>query len=338
MHVGVVNYETWAFFQDIYDDLKQNYPTSVFEWQPKNYPFLTKTLNDRSFYRKMSRFLQANDVVFFEWASEHLIIASHLPKHARIVTRLHRYELYEEKFIREINWDAVDKIILVSQAKKAEFVQLLPKQADKIEVISVAVDPDKFEFNSKPFRGDIGILCHLTPRKRVYELILAFSELAQANPDLHLHIGGGVHHQYLDYYAALQDLVKNLDLVKRVTFYGAVKDTAGWYKNVDIFISNSYSEGLQVAPMEAMASGCYCLSHHWNGSDELLPEPQLFYTDRQLEQKILDYCALSDDAKNLERKHMRSIVIEKFNINHNRDQVRAVIEAAAGCPLTPDAN
>ena len=60
-------------------------------------------------------------MVFFEWASVLLANATHLQKQSGIVTRLHRYEMYHS--VEWVNWEAVDKIILVSQAKK-EFEML----------------------------------------------------------------------------------------------------------------------------------------------------------------------------------------------------------------------
>jgi glycosyltransferase involved in cell wall biosynthesis len=74
-----------------------------------------------------------------------------------------------------------------------------------------------------------------------------------------------------------------------VTFYGHVEKPEDWYPRIDIFISNGYSEGLQVSPMEAMATGCYCLSHHWDGADELLPVEQLYFTDRELQDLVLQH-------------------------------------------------
>ncbi len=323
MRVGVVNNETWAFLTEIYEDLEGYYPTSLFSWQVQHYPIFNERLNRLYLERKMGQFLRQNDVVFFEWSSELLSFATQLPKQSGIVTRLHRYEMYD--LVKQINWDAVDKIILVSQAKKREFLSHFPDQASKIEVIFEAVDPDKFPFHPKPFSGNIGILCHLTPRKRVYELVLAFYELAQIQASLHLHVGGGPQPQHMDYFEAIQDLVKALSLQEKVTFYDHVTEPSKWYQNIDIFISNSYSEGLQVAPMEAMASGCYCLSHHWNGAEELLPEPYLYYTDRQMQEKILAYCETTEKKKLQEKEMMRSIVCEKFNIHHTKEQIRSVI-------------
>jgi glycosyltransferase involved in cell wall biosynthesis len=274
--------------------------------------------------------MQANDVVFFEWASELLAAASQLPKTCSIVTRLHRYEMYQ--WADRINWDVVDKVILVSKAMQQEFIDRFPQHAAKTFAVSPSTSLEKFSPASKQFNGDIGILCHLTPRKRVYDLILTFYELTRQNEPLHLHIAGGPHPAYQDYYNALHRIVKKLNLQNNVTFYGNLTDTAPWYHKIDVFISNSYSEGLQVAPMEAMASGRYCLSHHWNGAEELLPKSNLFYTSDQLQKKILDYCAMPEAEKSAWQQKMRSIAFEKFDIKQTITQIHQVIKEAYALP------
>jgi glycosyltransferase involved in cell wall biosynthesis len=160
----------------------------------------------------------------------------------------------------------------------------------------------------------------------VYEAILDFYELVQQRDDYHLHVGGGRHELHGDYYQAMHALVQRLGLDDRVTFYDNVTDAHNWYANIDIFLSNSYSEGLQLAPMEAMASGCYTLSHYWEGADELLPEENLFFTGAQLRQKILEYSDLPETEKQRRQQALRSIVCEKFDIERIKVQIRQLVE------------
>ena len=126
-----------------------------------------------------------------------------------------------------------------------------------------------------------------------------------------MHIAGGMDQSFEDYYYALQSIVADLGIQEKVTFYGNVKETWDWYHKIDIFISNSYSEGLQVAPMEAMASGCYCLSHRWRGADELLPQEYLYFTDTELREKILQYCVTSEEKK---LEQTRSVCVRSLKI------------------------
>jgi glycosyltransferase involved in cell wall biosynthesis len=282
---------------------------------------------NRLFHRRnMQEFMRQNRVVLFEWASGLLATATHLPKTCGIVTRLHRYELYQ--WADQINWDAVDSIILVSEMKRQEFVARFPAQRDKIVVIPEAVSLQRFRLHLKPFGGDIGIMCHLRPRKRVYDLVLTFYELLKQNPTLHLHIAGGKAAGFDEYHYAIHSLVRRLNLESKVTFYGHVDKPEEWYRKVDILISNSYSEGLQVTPIEAMASGCYCLSHQWEGADELFPPENLFFSSNELSEKILRYCDLTEVERKMARICAYATIREQFNVDKTKVQIRQLVEAA----------
>ncbi len=326
MKLGIVIEETWDFLHEIYADLSVHHQVSLFEREILNPPFFKERVNRYKLNQDLQKFMRENDLLFFEWASELLVIASHLPNTCGIIARLHRYEMYQ--WVDKINWENVDKLILVSNAKVNEFTFRFPDQAHKVVMIPEAVSLDRFQFKAKPFSGDLGILCHLTPRKRVYELILTFSEILAENNDLHLHIGGDEHILFGDYYQALQVLVDKLNLRDKITFYDFIEQPEDWYHSIDIFISNSYSEGLQVSPIEAMATGCYCLSHHWDGADELLPEENLYFTGTELKEKILEYCNITEEERQQRKVNLRSMVDNKFNIDKTKIQLRKVIEEA----------
>ncbi|MCC6189283.1 MAG: glycosyltransferase family 4 protein [Anaerolineales bacterium] len=327
MNLGIVITETWAFFEEVYDELARHHRTRLFHPRQTSLPFFQERFNRALGERDLRRFLSSSDVVFFEWASELLGAASQLPKVCGIVTRLHRYELY--RWADGINWEAVDKVILVSRAKQREFMARYPQQAAKAIVIPEAVSLERFQPHPRAFGGHLGILCNLAPRKRVYELILAFYELNRREPGLHLHIGGGEHPLFPDYPHALQSLVSKLGLQDQVTFYGRVTRPEEWYSQIDIFISNSYSEGLQVSPMEAIAAGAYCLAHQWDGADELLPEASLYYTERELVEKVLEYCQAGEAERRARREALRAKVAEDFNVDRIKVQIRETIEQVA---------
>lgn len=327
LRLGVMIEETWSFFHEVYADFQQHYRTTLFRRRQVALPVFQTRVNDYLFHRDLGAFLRGNDVVFCEWASELLAAASRLPRACPLVTRLHRYELYQ--WADRVNWDAVDRVIVVSQAKRREFATRFPAHAAKAIVIPEAVSLSRFRSQIKPFAGDIGILCHLTPRKRVYELILAFADLIRLDDRFHLHIGGGRHERFGDYYVALRDLVRGLGLEKYVTFYGHVAQPEEWYRRIDIFVSNSYSEGLQVSPLEAIASGCYCLSHRWAGAEEMLPAENLFYTNQELIARILHYANRPQRQREEEIAALQAVIRERFDVARTTAQIRQVIDEVA---------
>jgi glycosyltransferase involved in cell wall biosynthesis len=327
MKLGVVIEESWAFFTEIYAELADHHRTTLFERHSSPLPVFRQRHDRYLAHQDLRRFLAANDVVFFEWAGERLVQASHLPRRAALVTRLHRYELY--RWADAILWDAVDRVILVSEAKRREFCHRFPAQAGKVAVIPESISLDRYRLGERPFGGQLGILCHLSPRKRVYELILALRHLFTRRSTFHLHIGGGPHPTFPDYPQALESLVSRLGLEAHVTFHGPVADPTVWYPGIDIFLSNSYSEGLQVAPMEAIASGCYCLSHVWDGADELLPAEDLFVGEEELVAKILGYSDSTEEHRRQQRLRQLDLVRTRFDLARTKVRIREQIEAVA---------
>jgi glycosyltransferase involved in cell wall biosynthesis len=323
LRIGVAIEETWAFFKEIYADLQANFEVTLFERRTSPVPLFSARINRYFFDHDLQELLQHNDVVFFEWASELLAAASRMPKTCGIVVRMHRYEMY--RWVDQINWQVVDRLIVVTEAKKKEFLTRFPQMAGRVVVIPEAVSLDRFTPFEKSFSGQIGTLCSLIPRKRVYELILAFAELRRQHPKLHLHIGGPEREIFAEYAAALYSLVQQLGLQDAVTFYGRVEDAPAWYRGLDIFVSNSYSEGLQVALLEAMASGIYCLSHAWEGVEELLPQDFQFHTEHELVKRIETYLQMPEAERAAKKELLLSLVAGKSDIQAVVQQVRTVV-------------
>lgn len=314
------------FFRQIYDDLSQHYQTQVYKERVYNTPLLYGRLNRWALQNGLKTLLQRNDICFFEWAGELLMRASHMnvPKRAAIVTRLHSFEIYQ--WAPKINWNAVDKIVLVSNAMQKIFCELYPDQAHKTEVVYNGRSLQAFSPPAnREFHFNLGMLCNIKPIKRVYEAILMFYDLRSQGYDAHLHIAGepkGDHR----YAASVYRLVKNLNLEDHVTFYGYVADPERWLQKIDIFILNSFWEGHPVAMLEAMATGCYCLSHYWAGAEEMLPQENLYLTDTELRQKIIEFAQMSHDEKENRQRKLRSIACEKFDVLKTVAHIRRVIE------------
>ena len=325
--IGIfVGEEMWTFFREIYSDLNARYQIEVYREKIYNTPLLYGRLNRWAFNSQMRSMLRRNDVCFFEWASNLLMHASKMPKQCAVVTRLHSFELYE--WAPQINWNAVDKIILISHAMQRQFAALYPEQAHKTVVVYNGRSLNAFYPPAKKtFNFQLGMLCHLKPIKRIYETILMLYELRQKGYRATLSIAGEASSaRDLRYKAALTRLVKELNLSNAVNFNGYVNNVSGWLQNIDIFISNSFWEGQQVALLEAMASGCYCLSHFWAGAEEMLPPENLYITEADLQQKIITYANLSETEKAAQHAHLRNLAVKNFDIERTKAGIRQVIE------------
>lgn len=326
--IFVGEHGNWTFFRDIFADLGKYYTTDVFVEKTYRTPLLHGRLNRWAYRNQIKQILGRSDACFFEWASELLVEASHMEKRCPIVTRLHSYELYY--WAPQVNWANVDRVILVSEAMRQKFCDLYPDHAHKTTVIYNAKPLDLFAPAEKPFTFQLGMLCAIHPRKRIYEIVLMLAELRAQGHDAHLHVAGGrLHGGDLDeYYVALHRLVEKLDLAAAVSFYDHVEDTAAWLRKIDIFISNSYWEGHQVALVEAMASGCQCYSHFWDGAEEVLPPENLYASENQLAARLIDYSQLPELEQGKQRLHMRQIACEMFDADRQHVAIREVVAGA----------
>jgi glycosyltransferase involved in cell wall biosynthesis len=159
--------------------------------------------------------------------------------------------------------------------------------------------------------------------------------LRQRGYPAHLHVAGGrLHGGDLDeYYVALHALVEKLGLEDAVTFYDHVSNTAEWLRKIDVFISNSYWEGHQVALIEAMAVGCECYAHDWDGVEEVLPPENIYLSENQLAEMLIAYSKLPEDLRQCRRDRMRALAVEKYDADRQYVAIRQVIEEAlAGTP------
>jgi glycosyltransferase involved in cell wall biosynthesis len=329
MKLGLIVDIKWTFISDLFADWQQRYDTEVFSYRKTRLPIFRQRVERWHYKRSLDRFLNRHDVVFFEWAGPTLVSATQLSVRTPIIVRLHSYELYE--YAPQINWQVVNQIILVSRAMQQKFIAQYPECAEKTHVIYNGRPLDKFKPVTREFDGNLGILCNLVPIKRVYELILTLHELRAVGYQFHLHVGGergkgGLGERY---YISMQRVVQKLGLQEQVTFYGYVQQPENWFKGIDIFISNSFWEGQQVALIEAMASGCYCLAHFWDGAEEVLPSEYLYSTESDLQRKLVAYYHLTEAKKTEQRARMRCLAEERFNIQETNGKVQEVINNVA---------
>jgi len=91
------------------------------------------------------------------------------------------------------------------------------------------------------------------------------------NPAIHYIVAGqGVLKDEIARYADEKGLSSNVHLI------GYRRDLPELYKSVDLFIHPSYREGMPVALMEAMASGCRVIASDVRGNRDLLDDALLF--------------------------------------------------------------
>jgi len=323
----------WTFFREIFEYLAQYHDTLVFRPREFSLPLLSGRLNRWAYHHGLRSILRKSDLALFEWASELLALATASPKRAPLVTRLHSFEAFV--WSHRIRWQAVDQAIFVSRFTQDYVVARHPELKGRTRVIHNGVDLNRFHPPAqRTFRGSLGMLCSIEGRKRVYEAVLTLPSLVErwpsGLPGPHLHIVGAPPNPFHnDYHFAVERLVAKLGLQDRVTLHGHLPDPAPWLREIDVFISHSALEGQQVALLEAMASGCYCLSHFWGGVEEVLPPEHVYVHNEEMVDKIVDYARRPPSAQEEAQLRMRAIACEKFDLERQKREFREVIEHVA---------
>jgi glycosyltransferase involved in cell wall biosynthesis len=329
MKVGVVIGDSDIFYRELEPGLAAAFDLDVFAGRTASWPVFNARLNRRLRTQDMSAFKRSHDVLFFEWASEQLVFASRLPKTGPVVARLHSYELYA--WAEQINWDFVDKVVLVSQAMRRRFLELFPDRAAQTCVVNYGKDLQRYQPLPRGNGNVVGMLCGIVPIKRVYEAVLVIGELRAAGVDIRLQVGGipGRGADNVRYHKAVLRLVQRLRLGDSVVFSGQVMEPAVWLADIDIFLSNSYWEGQQNAMLEAMATGCPCLAHAWDGAEEVVPTDCMFMSVGELKEKLVAFIALPQAERAAQGARMRKIAEERFDLTREIAELTDIIRQLA---------
>ncbi|MBA3044794.1 MAG: glycosyltransferase family 4 protein [Euryarchaeota archaeon] len=315
------------FFEEIYKEICKKHEVRLFVEPVVNLPFGRSRIHNILRKKQMTKLMAWADVSFFEWADQNLVDATKYNKHSKIVTRLHSYELTTYADI--VDWTKVDRVILVSKIMQKRFLDKFPNYSNaRTSVINNVINVDKFNIpENKTLNNNLGVLSSLVPVKRLYDLILAFSEIKKEKPDLKLIIGGGEQIGEKRYPMALMELIDKLNLKESVIFEGHIDDPHEWFKRIDIYISNSYWESFCVSLHEAMSSGCYPLVHWWSGAEEFVPKENIYLHNHELKQKVLDYYSSDENIRKDESDNFRNLMVDRFGEKKQLNEIIKVLES-----------
>lgn len=168
-----------------------------------------------------------------------------------------------------------DKIIAVSEGVARDTCRVAGVDENKVVVIRNPVITRDFfarvgDTGSHPWLQDrseplIMGVGRLSEQKDFVTLIRAFALLCERLPSKLIILGEGKKR------AALESLVGQLNLQKRVLMPGFQSNVGGWLKHADVFVLSSRWEGSPNALTESLALGVPCVSTRCpSGPDEIL--------------------------------------------------------------------
>lgn len=332
MKIGVVFGESDIFWRPVAEQLASTHQCTEFDEDIRRLPILGHRMNQRLLKLALSRFMAAQDVTFFDWATHLLAIATHMRPVGPLVARLHSFELYD--WGPRIDWSRVDQVIVVSRAMRRRFLEAHPGNDDRVRVVNYGKNLDLYRPTGRPAGTVLGMLGGLLPVKRTYEVVLAVREAVDAGADVTLRLGGepGRGANNIRYFLSLQRMIKELGLTERVQLDGPITDVPKWLGGIDVFISHSFWEGQQNALIEAMACGCIGWAHRWDGAEEVLPDEYLYWTPSDLVARMVGLGHMPPDEFDRQRAQMRCIVEERFDGRRECCQIEATFHDALAAP------
>ena len=170
----------------------------------------------------------------------------------------------------------LNRVIAVSQAVGTFVQQNEGIASDKIDVVLNGVDLAPFEaaadrvsarrelgLNDEDFA--VGVVGRLARQKGHRYLLQAAAMLREQLPGMVIMLAGQGSLR-----GSLERLARDLGIADRVRFLGFQRDTARFYRALDVFCLPSLFEGLSLALVEAMASGCVIIATRANGIVEVI--------------------------------------------------------------------
>ncbi|WP_153397782.1 glycosyltransferase [Ornithinicoccus halotolerans] len=222
------------------------------------------------------------DVVLCEWAGPNAVWHSRRRAPGqRLVVRFHGFEI-RGPWLPDIDIDAVDRVVFVSEAYRRQVVTATGWPEDKTTVIPNSVDIADF---SRPKLSDahfhiglVGIVPLLKRPDRAVELI---EELLRHDERYVLHIKGRMPWSYpwewrkvlhRDAYEALFRRIGSDRLRPHVAFEGFSPDMANWFRRIGWILSPSVRESFHMAALEGMGSGAVPLIWRREGAAEIFSD------------------------------------------------------------------
>lgn len=235
-------------------------------------------------------------------------------------------------------------IISISNATKVDIVKHYPRVKDKVRVVHLAYDANRFnehcgieerkEIERIKRRYAIGsedymlFLGTLKPSKNVEGLVTAWKEVCEKHPKVRLVIAGKKGWLFDNIF----EKVKELGIVDRVVFTGFVKeeDKPFLIKGAKVFVIPSYWEGFGLDVLSAMASGVVVISSDRGSLPEVMGKAGLMIDPEKPEKIALTIDKVLSWSSNEYNKKVEEGIAQakKFSWDKTARETLLILEKA----------
>ncbi len=195
-----------------------------------------------------------------------------------------RHVLFRLNRVHALTFRHVRRVIAVSQAVERALIAQKIFPARKLTVIPNGIDFHRFDTSLQGFdreafrrrmnipRGSslVGTVGEIKRQKGHEEYLRAAAIIAREHKDTHFIIAGADTTSTGAHRAALDQLVNELGLTKRVHFTGWIDEVAPLMAALDVYVSASHTESFGLAIVEAMAAGLPVVATATEGAREII--------------------------------------------------------------------
>jgi glycosyltransferase involved in cell wall biosynthesis len=250
-------------------------------------------------------------------------------KSVKVITTVHglnRTRTLGRKFLNRALFNRISRIIAVSKAVRSDILETNQiSSPDKVVTVYNGIDAEQFSdsnLTQKEARDRLdladkkafvfGTVGRLTKVKGQAVLLKAFAWVCQKYPRSWLVLAGKGPLEI-----ELRNLAAKLHIDKHVIFLGHRNDIPDVLRAYDVFVLPSFSEGLCLALLEAMASGIPVIASRVGGIPEILNSPDLgmMVSPSSVEELALAmerFCGMDQVKRDEIGKALRERVLDEF--------------------------
>lgn len=285
-----------------------------------------------------TRLLQSSDIVFCEWALGNLVWYSHrVQPGQKLITRLHAQELFTD-YPRDVKWDAVDKIIFVSEAYRRMGIEQFQLPKDKCVVIPNGVNTDWFAPKGLHVHGKrLGIMGIVPWLKRPDRAVRLLEFLHKEDPEFSLNIKGKLPSDYPwmrsrieeseQYSKLIRHIISKSGLKDAITFDGFGHDIPIWASNIDFILSTSDRESFHLAIPEAVAAGATPVILSWEGANEIYPLDWILTDEEEAAEYILRKVSYTQKTRKRRARENRDFIARNFSAQSVSNAIIDIMQA-----------
>lgn len=230
------------------------------------------------------------------------------------------------RWIQRLLHRRADRVLAVSEATRAQLVDLVGIGRDGITVAPIGVPEDLLQVVGSPPERDLRILYlgSLSTEKNPVRAIETLDEMRERTPARLRFVGSG------PLEPELIRLANERSLDGHVEFMGSVEDVAPHFAWADVLILPSTTEGLPGAILEAAAAGVPSVAHDVGGTREALIDGKtgILVDPTDPHELASQLEGLAADRGRLARlgNAARARVVDEFLIDKAVDRYAAILE------------